>query len=174
MKEQPQLGFKGAIASISSLLHSYLHVAQSDAMAVAQRTPTQHFHEFLFSQVDIVGQTGNNKRIHCKRRAHNFSGNAGRIHEHLISKAGSVKGCTFSETDDKQEVLDTIEELVNALPKSKKRKDPPTRVNPLASRIGMHMQMPIEQSMQAASKLSVDQALADWVYEQGIPFNVFR
>ena len=34
--------------------------------------------------------------------------------------------------------------------------------------------MPIEQSMQAVSKLSVDQALADWVYEQGIPFNVFR
>ena len=83
-------------------------------MAVAQRTPIQEFHDYLFSQVDIVGQTGNNKRIHFKKFTHNFSGNAGRYHEHLISKTGSVRGCTFSETNDMKKVLDTIEELVNA------------------------------------------------------------
>lgn len=145
-------------------------------MAAAQRTPTQDLHAYLFSHVEIVGQTGNNKRIHCKKCTHNFSGNAGRIHEHLISKPGSVKGCTFSETHDKREVLDTIEELVNALPKSNKRKALPIVMAPEASRTASagHLQMPIQQSMQAAGKQGVDQALADWVFEQGIPFNVFR
>jgi hypothetical protein len=35
-------------------------------------------------------------------------------------------------------------------------------------------QMPIRESMQAASKVGIDQALADRVYETGIPFNVVR
>jgi hypothetical protein len=145
-------------------------------MAAAQRTPIQEFHAYLFSQVEIVGKTGNNKRIHCKKCTHNFSGNAGRIHEHLIGQPGSVKGCSFSETDDKKEVLDTIEELVNALPKSNKRRALPIVVAAEASRTfcGGPIQMPIEQSMKAAGKEGVDRALADWVYEQGIPFNVFR
>ena len=75
-----------------------------------------------------------------------------------------------------KKVLDTIEELVNALPHNKKRKAVPVVVNPMFASTSPRglTQMPIEQSMQAASKLSVDQALADWVYEQGIPFNVFR
>jgi hypothetical protein len=84
----------------------------------------------------------------------------------------------LSETNDKQEVLDTIEELVNALPYNKKRKAVPVVVNPEFARTApcgrMSLHLPIEQSMQAASKLSVDQTLADWVYEEGIPFNVFR
>ena len=87
-----------------------------------------------------------------------------------------MKGCSFSETDDKKEVLGTIEELVNALPKNNKRKALPIVVAAEAGRTvcGGLVQMPIEQSMQGAGKQGVDRALADWVYEQGIPFNVFR
>ena len=33
-----------------------------------------------------------------------------------------MKGCTFSETNDKREVCDEIDALVHALPKSKKQK----------------------------------------------------
>ena len=144
-------------------------------MAAAQSTPVQLFHDYLFGQVEIVGRNGNNKRIHCKKCTHNFSGNLGRIHEHLISKADSVKGCTFSETNNKREVLDTIDELVRALPRASKRSAAVLASSELAiaSSSGLQ-QMPIEQSLQAASKLSIDQALADWVDEAGMPFNVFR
>ena len=143
-------------------------------MAATQRTPLQHFHDYLFSQVDIVGSKGSNKRIHCKKCTHNFSGNAGRIHEHLISKAGSVKGCTFAKTNDKREVLDTIDALVNALPKNNKRNAAVLALTEEPASTSGLRQMPILQSMQASSKASVDQAVADWIFETGIPFNVFR
>ena len=91
-------------------------------MAAAPRTPLQHLHDYLYSQVDIVGQSGSNKRVHCRKCKHNFSGNAGRIHDHLIGKKGDVKGCTFSATNDKREVLEEIEALVQALPKANKRR----------------------------------------------------
>ena len=91
-------------------------------MTEASRTAKQQLNDYLFDQVDVVGQQGNNKRMHCKKCRHNFSGHAGRIHDHLISKAGAVGGCTFSESNDKREVLDDIERLVNALPESNKRR----------------------------------------------------
>ena len=86
-----------------------------------------------------------------------------------------MRGCTFSETNDKREVLNTIDELVSALPKASKRSAAVLASSVLAIASSSRLQqMPIEQSLQAASKLSVDQALADWVYEAGMPFNVFR
>ena len=128
-------------------------------MAATQCTPLQHFHDYLFSQVDIVDCTGSNKRLHCKKCSHNFSGNAGRAHDHLISKVGGVKGCTFAETNDRREVLDTIDALVHALPKKQNVASLALAEEP-ASTSGLR-QMPIQESMQAASKSSVDQALAD-------------
>ena len=58
-------------------------------------TPLQQLNDYLFRQVDVVGQQGNNKRIHCKKCKHNFNGHAGRIHDHLISKALAVRGSIF-------------------------------------------------------------------------------
>ena len=142
-------------------------------MTESSRTPLQQLNDYLFRQVDVVGQQGNNKRIHCKKCKHNFTGHAGRIHDHLISKAGAVRGCTFSETNDKRVVLDEIDELVNALPKTHKRRAVDVADTENASCSGLH-QMSIEESMQAAGKVGVDHALADWVYETGIPFSVFR
>ena len=66
-----------------------------------------------------------------------------------------------------------IHALEYALPKVKKRKAADVSDKEHASSSGAK-QMPIQQSMQAAGSLGVDQALAVWVYEQGIPFNVFR
>ena len=40
----------------------------------------------------------------------------------LIRNAGAVRECTFSETNNKREVFDEIDELVNALPKTYKRR----------------------------------------------------
>ena len=142
-------------------------------MAEETRTPLQQLNEYLYSQVDIVSQTGSNKRLSCKNCNHNFSGNPGRIHEHLKCKSGDVKGYTFSETNDKREVWDKIDALVHALPSSKKRKFDDVSDTENAGSSGLR-QMPIQESMQAAGKVGVDQALADWVYETGIPFNVFR
>ena len=73
-------------------------------MAEEPRSPLQQSNDYLYSQVDIVGHTGSNKRTHCKKCNHNFSGNPERIHEHLKCKPGNVKGCTFSETNGKREV----------------------------------------------------------------------
>ena len=66
-------------------------------MTEASRTPLQRLNDYLFDQVDVVGQQENNKRMRCKKCNHNFSGYAGRIYDHLISKAGAVRGCTFSD-----------------------------------------------------------------------------
>ena len=142
-------------------------------MTDASRTPLQQLNDYLFDQVDVVGQQENNRRMRCKKCNHNFSGYAGRIHDHLISKAGAVRGCTFFESNDKQEILDELDLLVDALPKTNKRRavDVPNTEN--ASSSGLQ-QMSIQQSMQGAGKQGVDQALADWVYETGIPFNVFK
>ena len=142
-------------------------------MTEASRTPLQQLNDYLFDQVDIVGQQGNNKRMCCKKCNHNFSGYAGRIHDHLISKVGAVRGCTFSDSSDKREVLDELDRLVNALPNTNKRKAVDVANTENASSSGLQ-QMSIQQSMQGAGKQGVDQALADWVYETGIPFNVFK
>jgi hypothetical protein len=91
-------------------------------MAVATRTPKQHYHDYLYSQVEIVNQSGANKRMHCKKCAHNYSGSITWIYEHLTGKAGDVKACTFSQTNDKRAVLDEIHALEYTLPKGKKRK----------------------------------------------------
>ena len=111
--------------------------------------------------------------MRCKKYNHNFSGYAGRIHDHLISKAGAVRGCTFSDSSDKREVLDELERLVDALPKTNKRRDIDAANTENASSSGPQ-QMSIQQCMQGAGKQGVNQALADWVYETGIPFNVFK
>ena len=50
----------------------------------------------------------------CKKCNHNFTGNPGRIHEHLKSKPGDVKGFTFNETNDKREVWDEIDVYVQS------------------------------------------------------------
>ena len=142
-------------------------------MTDASRTPLQQLNDYLFDQVDVVGQQGNNKRMRCKKCNHNFSGYAGRIHDHLISKTGAVRGCTFSESNDKQEILDELDILVDALPKTNKRRAVDVANTENASSSGLQ-QMSIQQSMQGAGKQGVDQALADWVYETGIPFNVFK
>ena len=142
-------------------------------MLVATRTSKQRLNDYLYSQVEIVNQAGGNKRIHCKKCTHNFSGSITRIYEHLTGKAGDVKACSFSQTIDKPAVLREIHALEYALPKVKKRKAADVSDREHASSSGAK-QMPIQQSMQAAGSLGVDQALADWVYEQGIPFNVFR
>ena len=133
----------------------------------------QQLNDYLFDQVDVIGQQGNNKRMHCKKCSHNFSGYAGRIHDHLISKAGAVRGCTFFESNDKREVLDELDRLVDALPKTNKRRAVDVANTEYASS-SMFQQMSIQQSMQGAGKQGIDQALADWVYETGIPFHVFK
>ena len=56
-------------------------------MTETSRTALQQLNDYLFDQVDVIGQQGNNKRMHCNKCTHNFSGYAGRIHEHLISLA---------------------------------------------------------------------------------------
>ena len=84
-----------------------------------------------------------------------------------------MKGCTFSETNEKREVLDEINELVNALPKTHKRKAIDVADTENASGSGLY-QMSIMESMHAAGNVGVDHALADWVYETGITFSVFR
>jgi hypothetical protein len=91
----------------------------------------------------------------------------------LKGKPGDVRACTFSETDDQREVWDGIDALFVALPKTKKRKPDHVSETEDTSCSGLK-QMPIQQSLQAASKSSVDHALADWVYESGIPFHIFR
>ena len=95
------------------------------------------------------------------------------IHEHLKGKPGDVKGCIFALTNDKKEVYDEIDALVYALLKSKKREGADVS-KPETASSSRAKQRPIQQSLQAAGKLGVDQALADWVYETGIPLNVFR
>lgn len=142
-------------------------------MAAAPRTPLQHFHDYLHSHVEIVRQVGSNKRIRCKKCKHNYSGNAGRIHDHLVGKPSGVKACTFSETNDKREVLEEIEALVHALPKSNKRKAAEGSNTQIVARTGLQQTL-IGDSLHASGKLGVDQALSDWVFEAGIPFNVFR
>ena len=142
-------------------------------MAVATRTPKQQYHDYLYSQVEIVNHLSANKRMHCKKCGHNFSGSITRIYDHLTSKAGDVKSCTFSQTNDRRAVLDEIDALEYALPKGKKRKATAISDRERASSSQL-VQMPIQQSMQAAGSLGVDQALADWTYETGLPFNVFR
>ena len=142
-------------------------------MIEASRTALQQLNDYLFDQVDGVGQQGNNKRMHCEKCSHNFSGYAGRIHDHLISKAGAVRGCTFSESNDKREVLDELDRLVDALPKTNKRRAVDVAKTEHASS-SVLQQMSIQQSMQGAGKQGVDQALADWVYETGLPFHVFK
>ena len=84
-----------------------------------------------------------------------------------------MRGCTFSESNDKREVLDELDRLVDALPKTNKRRavDVANTENASSSVL---QQMSIQQSMQGAGKQCVDQALADWVYETGIPFHVFK
>ena len=111
--------------------------------------------------------------MRCKKCNHNFSGYAGRVDDHLISKAGAVRGCTFSESNYKQEILDELDILVDALPKTNKRRAIDVANTDYASSSGFQ-QMSIQQSMQGSGKQGVDQALADWVYETGIPFNVFK
>lgn len=142
-------------------------------MAVAVRTPKQQWSDYLCRQVDIVNQSGTNKRMRCRKCSHNYSGSITRISEHLTGKSGDVKACTFSQTNDKREVLDELHSLEYALPKSKKRKAIELIDREHSSNSGLK-QMPIQQAMQAAGSLGVDQACADWVYETGIPFNVFR
>ena len=66
-----------------------------------------------------------------------------------------------------------IDALVHALPSSNKRKGDDVSDTENASSSGLR-QMPIQERLQAAGNVGVDQALADWVYETGIPFNVFR
>jgi hypothetical protein len=136
-------------------------------MTEASRTALQQLNDCLFDLVDVVGQQGNNKRMRCKKCTHNFSGYAGRIHDYLISKAGAVRGCTFSESNDKREELDELDRLVDALPKANKRRAVDVASTENASSSGLQ-QMSIQQSMQGAGKQGVDQALADWVYETGI------
>ena len=145
-------------------------------MEVPARTPIQHLNDYLYNQVDIVRVVSGNKRFHCKHCTHNFSGQIGRVKQHLCSSAGDVKGCTFSETKRKREVLDEIEALEQALPKSKKQKlSGSTALAAAATASSSDLkQMLIQPSLSAAGKLGVDQALADWVFESGIPFNVFR
>jgi hypothetical protein len=142
-------------------------------MDVSTRTPLQLLNDYLYAQVECVRQSGTNKRYHCKKCTHNFSGSVSRIHEHLKNKSGDVKGCTFSETNDKKEVWGELDALVFDLPTTKKRKFVDVSDTEIASSSGLK-QVPIERSMKAAGKLGVDQALADWVYETGITFNVFR
>ena len=142
-------------------------------MAAATRTPLQHLNDYLVSQCECVRQSGSNKRWRCTKCNHNFSGSVSRIHEHLKGKPGDVKGCTYSVTNDKKEVCDEIDALVYAVPKSKKHKAADVSQAETASCSGPK-QMPIQQSLQAAGKVGVDQALAHWVFEAGIPFNVFR
>lgn len=85
-----------------------------------------------------------------------------------------MRGCTFTETNDKREVLDTIDALVDAWPKTNKRKAAILALTEEPASTSGLRRMPILQSMQAASKTSVDQVVADWIFETGIPFNVFR
>ena len=85
-----------------------------------------------------------------------------------------MRGCTFAETNNNRVVLDSVDALVNALPKTNKRNAAVSALTEEPASTSGLRQMPIQQSMQGASKISVDQAVADWVYETGIPFNVFR
>ncbi len=78
----------------------------------------------------------------------------------MTGKAGDVKACTFSQTNDKQAVLDVIHALEYALPKGKKRKAAKVSDREHESSSGFK-QIPIQRSMQAAGSLGVDQALAD-------------
>ena len=89
-------------------------------MTDASRTPSQH--DYLLDRVDVIGQQGNYKRMRCKKCNHNFSGYTGRFHDHLIGKTSAVRGCAFSESNDKQAILDELEILVYALPKTNKRR----------------------------------------------------
>lgn len=139
-------------------------------MAVAVRTPKQRWQDYLYRQVEIVNQSGANKRMRCRKCSHNFSGSITRIFEHLTGKAGDVKACTYCQTMDKRAVLDELHTLEYNLPKSKKRKASELNEREHANSSGLK-QMPIEQAMQALGSLGVDQACADWVYETGMPFN---
>ena len=139
--------------------------------------PLQHLNDYLYSQVIIVSVVGGNKRFNCRHCTHNFSGQVGRVKQHLCGSIGDVKGCSFSETNRKREVLDEIDALEQALPKSKKQKLSESTVSVVATATasGSNLkQVPIQTALSGASKLGVDQALADWVFESGIPFNVFR
>jgi hypothetical protein len=141
-------------------------------MAVSVRTPKQEWSDYLYRQVEVVNTQGANKRMRCIKRSHNYSGSITRISEHLKGTSGDVKACTFSQTRDEREVLDELHSLEYALPKGKKRKAvEPAKQAESNSRL---KQVPIENAMLAAGSLGVDQACADWVYETGIPFNVFR
>ena len=56
-------------------------------MTDSSRNPLQQLNDYLLRQVDVVGQQGYNKRIHCKKCKQNFTGHAGRIHDHLIPRS---------------------------------------------------------------------------------------
>ena len=60
-----------------------------------------------------------------------------------------MRECTFSETNNKREVFDEIDELVNALPKTYKRRAVDVANTQNASCSGLY-QMSIEESMQAS------------------------
>ena len=64
----------------------------------------------------------------------------------MKSKPGDVKGCTFSETNDKREVWDDIDALVHALPSSKKGKVDDVSDTENAGSSGLR-QMPVEESL---------------------------
>jgi hypothetical protein len=136
------------------------------------RTPVQQLNDYLYSQFIILRVVGGNKRFNCKNCLHNFSGQIGRVKQHLCGSIGDVKGCSFSETNRKREVLNEIETLEQALPKSQKQKlnENTVSVAAFATASGSNLkQVPIQTSLSAASKLAVDQALADWMFESGIP-----
>ena len=124
-------------------------------MAVAVRTPKQQWQDYLYRQVKSVNQWGDNKRMRWRKCSHNFCGSITRIFEHLTGRAGDVKACTYSQTNDKREVLDEPYILEYDLPKSKKRKAAELNEREHASSSGLK-QMAIEQAMEAAGSLGVD------------------
>ncbi len=86
----------------------------------------------------------------------------------MTGKAGDVKACTFSQTDDKQAFLDEIHPLEYALPKGKKRKaaEDSDREHMKAAQ-GQADAHPAKYA--SSRQPGVDGALADRVYEQGTP-----
>ena len=102
--------------------------------------------------------------MHALQYNHNLPG---RIHEHWKCKPGDAKGCTSSETNGKQEVWDEFIAPFHALPSNKERK-----ADDVSDTVNAGSSGPIQESLQAAGKVVVDQALADWVYKIGTPFNV--
>ena len=71
-------------------------------MAEETRTPFQQLNDYLYRQVDIISQTGSNKRMHCKKCSHNFTGNAGRVQAEipLGHEPSPTKGLSAGATGD--------------------------------------------------------------------------